>query len=144
MEGLLHIVKVVYLWLDSKLKPGYLVLSSLLLLNVADQRIHKAGHLSHFLSRPLVHWAQIPLDRQTHTLEGVGIQNRKPKLMGWNFNSESSLAFFHFHSVSQHLLKARLFLNLTSLKTECGDTTKSCHHSQNFCVLQSFQIDATR
>lgn len=34
---------------------GYLVVSSLLLLNVADQRVHEARHLSHLLSGPLVH-----------------------------------------------------------------------------------------
>lgn len=36
------------------------------MLNVAHQRVNQARHLSHLLSCPLIHWAQIPINRHTY------------------------------------------------------------------------------
>lgn len=117
---------------------GYLVISRLFLLNVTHQRVYQAGHLSHFLSRPLVHWAQIPINATKH------IQNRNLGVRGlWGKFFIVSL-LWTFHSFFHHLLKACLIFFIfffsfmrSNLNVACktwGDTTKfwpSTRHGQN-------------
>lgn len=94
---------------------GYLVISSLFLLNVAHQRVHQAGHLSHFLSRPLVHRAQIPINRQTHRIHS----KPKLKLRGYGIFGQilqlySALCFelIHFYNICWEPVLSSSFFSL--------------------------------
>lgn len=103
---------------------GYLVISSLFLLNVAHQRVHQAGHLSHFLSRPLVHRAQIPINRQTHRIHS----KPKLKLRGYGIFGQilqlySALCFelIHFYICWEPVLSSSSSSSLAFVvQPECG------------------------
>lgn len=116
-------------------KLSYLVICILLLLNVGHQRVHETRHISHLLSGPLIHWAQVPL--KTHTciyiltvytnpVQAVSTECTKEFLLKWIYD------FWVASLLAPPLWKnSNKFLALTALTRNSisGKSPQRCRHT---------------